>query len=166
MMNIILIGHKSAGKTTVGTQLAKELRLTFVDSDALLMQPHHPKQTTANFYQQVGETEFRKLESQIIQSLNLLDTIIAIGGGALQNKVNARHLKQLGQLIYLYTPFTILTTRNKPREQQGILANTVNPHEQYQMRDKIYRSYADKTINCENKSVEDIIKEIIDYDSR
>ncbi|OGT29696.1 MAG: hypothetical protein A3E87_08565 [Gammaproteobacteria bacterium RIFCSPHIGHO2_12_FULL_35_23] len=160
MQNIILIGHKSSGKTTIGLTLANNLEFDFVDTDTLILNTYCPGKTIAAFYQEIGEKRFRQLENNIIQSLPKTHTVIATGGGTLTIASNAKYLKKLGQIIYLYLPISILTERNQYREQQGILATLLDPQVHYESRDKLYRQYADFIIECKHKTVVEIINEM------
>ena len=68
-----------AGKSTIGRQLARELKLNFIDTDREI-----EKRSGADInwiFDLEGETGFRKRETEVIKELtNKRDLIMAIGG--------------------------------------------------------------------------------------
>ena len=80
MALIVLVGPMGAGKTTVGTLLAKKLRLPFKDSDAEI-----EARTGADIpwiFDVEGEQGFRDRETQVLKDLLAMpEGIIATGGG-------------------------------------------------------------------------------------
>ncbi len=150
-MNLILIGNKSAGKSSVGQALSKMLQCPLLDTDQLLCQ-QQSVDSCADLFINVGEKKFRQLESKLIQNLQTKNSIIVTGGGSLLDKENAKHLKKLGQLVYLQVDFDTLQQRNKKRDQHGILSIDNCKKSQFVQRDEIFHQYADRVINCNNKT--------------
>ena len=77
----------SGRESTLGKALAAELNWRFVDADALLAERHGL--AVRELFRQVGETRFRQLEAELIGELaadNAADTILALGGGAADNR--------------------------------------------------------------------------------
>ncbi|MBS0649123.1 MAG: AAA family ATPase [Verrucomicrobia bacterium] len=95
MSNIILIGFKSSGKTTLGKKIAEKTGRHFIDTDELVS-----KNCRALYLQ--GPEAFREIEKEVIRALaDFQNTVIATGGGAIIDPENAMALKNLGKLIYL-----------------------------------------------------------------
>ena len=67
MERIILIGFMGAGKTTLGKELANQLNLPFLDSDALIEE--RTASTVSSIFLNYGELHFRQLEKEIIEQL-------------------------------------------------------------------------------------------------
>lgn len=166
-MNIILIGFKHAGKTSVGHQLAKKMNRLFIDTDPLIEQHYHATEyallTTHDIYQHRGSSYFRALEKKIIMALvPTKKCIIATGGGSLLDPNNVIHLKKQGKLIYLSALFTTILKRLKVKpaflEEQPFEENLKTVYEQ---RIKNYKNAADMEILTDNKSIADISEEIL-----
>lgn len=99
-MNIILIGFRGTGKTTIGRILAQRLRREFVDADEYL--ERKTGKLIKDIFAEGGEVLFRDIEMQVIAELCLLDDrVIATGGGAVLREENIRRLRKNGILIYL-----------------------------------------------------------------
>src|SRR5215216_6455311 len=86
-MNIVLIGYRGSGKSSIGRILAARTGRPFVDTDELI--------TTAagmsikEIFAREGEPGFRAREALAIQQACEKDNqIIAAGGGAILNPAN------------------------------------------------------------------------------
>lgn len=100
MKNIVLIGMMGSGKTTVGTLLAKRLKKTLVDTDALL--ERQTGMTIPEIFAQQGEDYFRSLEMGVAQALALReDLIIACGGGLPTQEGAIAALAETGTVVWL-----------------------------------------------------------------
>ncbi len=116
MKNIILIGMKGCGKTTVGRVLARKLSMRFVDLDHELSVIHEKdtgkRCSCRKIFQSIGETEFRILETKALKSVNGLQHIVlSCGGGAPLCEINQQILTSLGTVIFLDTDEDILLDR-------------------------------------------------------
>ena len=74
-MNISLIGMPGAGKSTVGVVLAKQMGMQFIDTDILIQIREHA--TLEQILQQQGYLALRAIEGQIIQQLDVQNSVIA-----------------------------------------------------------------------------------------
>ncbi len=93
--NIILTGFMGVGKTSVGTQLARDLGFTFVDIDKLIEADQ--KLTITAIFSKFGEPFFRDIESQIIEQVMMGEgQVVSTGGGAVIRDVNREAFKQGG----------------------------------------------------------------------
>jgi shikimate kinase len=167
-MNIILYGYKSSGKTTIGKLLADKTYRQFVDIDRIiedLYQQEIGKFLPMHKIYELDSEKFRLLEKQAVSSLKNSDnTVIATGGGTVLNLGNSRILKKLGKLIYLKAPKEII----KQRMLSGRLPAFLDKNDpegsfekMYLEREKIYTSIADVVIETDNKTNDEIIREIV-----
>jgi shikimate kinase len=168
-MNIVLIGFKNCGKTSIGQWISKKTRTTFIDTDHIMEQRYKEKEktllTTREIYQNKGEEYFRDLEKMIIANLdNIHNSVIATGGGSVLDKDNVTYLKKRGKLIYLYTSLETLLLRLQSQPIPAFL-DTKQPEKNfkdiYNQRKNLYKKTADIEISTENKSIADISEEII-----
>lgn len=110
-MNIFLIGIMGAGKTTVGKELGKEMKMDFIDVDRYI---ERKNKTTINEMFKNGEDYFREKEAEVISELcNLDNKIISCGGGIIKREENIKNIRENGFVIYLDRPIdNILETIN------------------------------------------------------
>lgn len=104
-MNWILFGFKGAGKTYFGRRLG----LPFIDTDEQIERKEG--MSPRNICLQKGEDYFRELEKEVISSLTLSQTVIAVGGGTVLNSQNLNHLQRLGKMLYLKCPKEVVKKR-------------------------------------------------------
>jgi len=100
--NIYLIGFSGSGKSTIGGMLARRLKLPFYDTDVVIEK--EARRTIAGIFKEFGEPVFRSLESRMIRRFikgQYPQGIVALGGGAFQNKVSRDDLLESGLVIYL-----------------------------------------------------------------
>lgn len=99
---IFLVGPMGAGKTTIGTALARTLDLTFLDSDREIEQ--RSGVDIATIFDFEGEAGFRRRERSMLDELTARDDIVlATGGGAVTDPDNRHHLSTRGTVIHLDT---------------------------------------------------------------
>jgi len=109
-MHIFLYGPSGSGKSTVGKLLAEILNLPWLDLDTEIERDYG--QTIPTFMAEKGEKAFRDAETNILQNcLNGADKIVALGGGALLRDENRTLVETYGQVIFLETDLSILSTR-------------------------------------------------------
>lgn len=121
-MHIFLYGSSGSGKSTVGKQLAENLKLPFVDLDRLI--ESNACMTIPQIMETRGETAFRDLESAALKNLvGENDSVIALGGGALLREENRSISEKKGQVILLAASQPILLERLKSDpEKRPLLA--------------------------------------------
>ena len=161
--SLFLTGPMGAGKSTIGRQLARQLRLEFHDSD------HEIEQRTGVdiplIFEIEGEAGFRKREKAVIEELTRLSGIVlATGGGAILDPENRKHLSERGQVIYLHTSVSQQLKRTA-RDRNRPLLQTEDPRQRLvdlmHVREPLYREIADIVINTDGKHVRDVVREIL-----
>ena len=145
-MNLVLIGYRAAGKTTVGRRLSASLQKAFVDTDNLIEE----RQGThiGEIVKIHGWDYFRAIERKVISEISDHDDlIIAAGGGAVLEHENLKALRRNGFIIWLKADIQVLLKRmaKDPRTVTGrpsltgkgaleelkeVLAHRVNFYEQ------------------------------------
>ena len=116
--NIVLSGMSLAGKTTLGTLLAKKLDRVLEDTDQMIIRKE--QRPITEIFATDGEKYFRDLETEMARTLApQTGLVIATGGGAILRQENVDALKKNGCIIFLDRPFNqILPADDRP------LANT------------------------------------------
>ena len=162
--NIFLIGPMGAGKTTIGRQLARRLGMEFYDSDRVI-----EERTGADIpliFEKEGEAGFRKRETDIIDELSQLDSIIlATGGGAVLADINRQHLQNRGKVFYLSSNLKSLLERTHKDKNRPLLHGEESAEviltRMLEQRDPLYRESADHIIDTSSNSIRRVIQAII-----
>ena len=103
-MNIVIIGPKGAGKSTIGHALAQTLQLPIADTDATIEKLHGKGTTFREIHAEIGEDAFRQLERQAVQQCTTPDWhLIITGGGTFMDPDSRRHLRANGAVILYLT---------------------------------------------------------------
>ena len=159
--NIILTGFMGAGKTSVGTRLAKDLGYTFIDTDTLIEADQHMDITS--IFTKLGEPYFRDVEARIIrQVLEGENQVVSTGGGAVIRNENRAAFKKSGFVICLAARPEIIFERIKHETHRPMLQTPdpkVKIKELLENREKFYRQ-ADLIIDTSEQSVDDAVEEI------
>jgi len=109
-MNIVLIGYRGVGKSSVGKKLAFRLQRRFVDTDILLEE--HQQALVSEIVKSHGWEHFRKMEKGIIKELAGQDhLVIAAGGGAVLDPENVSAFKKNGMIVWLTADGQVLQKR-------------------------------------------------------
>ena len=162
MKNIVLVGMPGAGKSTIGVVLAKVAGGAFVDTD-LLIQQQEGKLLQA-IVDEIGCDNFITLESKFLANFSVQNfSVIATGGSAVYTEVAMNNLRKIGKIIYLQLPYSEIEKRIHNITTRGLaMAKGKTLLDLYNERLPLYQKYADITINCQNKTIENIALEILD----
>lgn len=126
--NIILTGFMGTGKTVVGKILARRLGRRFLDTDA------HVERlsglTVPEIFARHGESYFRDLESEVIESLPRYPAgslVVATGGGAVLRENNRQILRRAGAVVLLAASPAEILSRVGEGAGRPLLAETPAP---------------------------------------
>ncbi len=145
-----MVGMMGAGKTAIGTALAKRLHVPFLDSDAEIVKA--ADRSIAEIFERDGEAFFRDRESEVIA--RLLDgppCILSTGGGAFLREDNRAMISEKGAALWLRAELELLWQRVKHKTTRPLL-HTPDPRatlaEIQQARDPLYAK-ADIIVDAE-----------------
>lgn len=124
-MNIVLVGYRCSGKTTVGKLLARALKREFLDTDRLI---EGKTGLPINLYvSQKGWRDFRAVEKEVVSDVaSRNDLIIATGGGVVIDPENVRDLKRNGWVVWLDTGAPVIRERMKIAQKSGEFRPTLS----------------------------------------
>ncbi len=163
MQNIILIGPMGSGKTTVGKQLAKRLRLDFVDSDHMIEERCGVSIST--IFDIEGEDGFRKRETKMLTELcDRAGVVLATGGGAITTEEN-RILLRKGYVIYLKTSIETQIARTQKNQNRPLLENVDAQAKLSQLMEErgvLYEQEADLVVISGDRVVSKVVDEIVE----
>jgi len=110
-MTTFLIGFMGSGKTTIGKKLAAKLGFGFIDLDAAIEEIEG--MYIRDIIETKGESYFRKVESDTLRRLDLVDKVISTGGGTPCFFDNMTWMKSKGRVVYIELDEAALFSRLK-----------------------------------------------------
>ena len=158
----ILIGPPGAGKTTVGTELAARLGVSFTDTDTSIEAT--AGKPVSDIFIDDGELAFRELErTAVAAALGEQDGIVGLGGGAVLDPGTRERLAGR-PVVYLSASFSELAKRVGLDRPRPLLS--MNPRAQLKtlldQRLPIYAGLAWLTVDTDGRAPEDIAGQIAD----
>ena len=159
--NLVFLGMMGAGKTSVGSLVAKELKLDFIDIDKEI--ENEIGESIKKIFEKKGEVYFRNLEEKI--TLNLLKDkkkILSLGGGAFLNSNIRKEISENCLSFWLNWKSSTIIKRIYKNNRRPLAFNSSKNdlRKLIGKRSKIY-SEANYKINCESLSKSMIVKKII-----
>ena len=157
-----------AGKTTVGSLLARRLNFQFLDADQVL--EARTGASVATIFEVEGEKAFRAREEQLIDELTQLPKVVlATGGGVVGSITSREHLKKRGIVVYLHaTAHTSFARVRKSRDRPLLLA--ANPLETllnlYQARHPLYLECATYVVESHRDRPGLVVQEVVSLIAR
>ena len=122
---VVLVGMMGAGKTAVGTALARALRVPFHDSDEEIVKA--AQRSVAEIFERDGEPFFRARESEVIERLlTCAPGVVSTGGGAFMSEANRAMIARLGVSVWLSADLDLLWNRVKGKTTRPLL-RTADP---------------------------------------
>lgn len=149
-----------SGKSTIGPLLAEKLSRAFLDTDeALQAAQKRPLQDIMNTD---GRAAFRRIEEEILLSLNLRNHVIATGGSAIYSERGIPHLKADGLAVFLDADLATLESRINNFSTRGLVKQPEQTFAQlFAERLPLYRKHADMTVNSAGLTPEEVCVNII-----
>jgi len=169
-MNVVLIGFRGSGKSTIGKAIAERLTREFIDCDSWIEK--HTGLTIKEIFEKHGESHFRTLESQAIGELSAMDgKVIATGGGAALKYQNMQVFKRNGGKIFFLevgpeTAYQRIQGDETTRSRRPALTDKdpfTEVKEQIELRRPYYLKGADVTVPTDGRSIDDIVTEILKH---
>lgn len=162
-MNIVLIGYRGTGKSTVGRLLAARLGRELVSTDAEIVA--RAKRTIPEIVAQEGWEYFRDLESAVCRDLAGRDQlVIDTGGGAILRPQNVQILKKSGMLFWLTASVATIAKRIGGDNQRPSLTGTKSFIDEIQdvlrEREPKYQAAADHVLQTDDQSSAQLVETI------
>ncbi len=163
-MNIVLIGYRGTGKSTVGRVLAGRLGRQLMSTDSEVVK--RAGQTIPEIVAKHGWEHFRDLESQVCRDLAArAGLVIDTGGGAILRPENVEALRKSGTLVWLTASVPTITRRIGGDTQRpsltGVKSFVEEIREVSQQRRPIYQAAAHHVVSTDERSIEQIVDDIL-----
>jgi shikimate kinase len=160
---VVMVGMMGAGKTAVGTAVARALSVPFRDSDEEIVKAAN--RSIAEIFERDGEGFFRARETEVLaRLLRGAPCILSTGGGAFLSEVNRNLIHEAGIAVWLRADLDLLWQRVRHKTTRPLL-RTANPRETlrqlYEARVPLY-SKADVTVDsAADLSIDDMAAKVI-----
>ena len=163
-MNLVLIGYRGTGKSTVARILATRLGWQTVSTDARIVE--RAQKSIPDIVAQHGWNHFRDLETEACSALKERDhLVIDTGGGIILRARNLDALKPNGLVFWLTATVSTIARRISQDTQRPSLTGGKTFIEEIQdvltERTPKYRAAADHVIATDHASPEDVASQIV-----
>ena len=167
-MNIILLGYMGSGKSAIGKLLAEMVSLKFIDLDDYIESKEGI--TVSEIFASKGEIYFRKIEHQYLKEVLGINenAVISLGGGTPCYSGNMEIIKKHNApSFYLKASIQTIHSRLQNETNKRPIVSELD-HEKLQefiakhlFERRYFYEQADKVISVDNKSLEEIVDEIL-----
>lgn len=124
---VVLVGMMGAGKTAVGTALARRLGVPFTDQDDEIEAAANA--SIAELFRDYGEAFFREKEGQVLaRLLKAPPGVLSTGGGAFLSAANRARIDAAGVAVWLDADLDLLWARVRHKKTRPLL-RTERPYE-------------------------------------
>ena len=168
-MNIILTGYMGCGKTEIGSRISQKLGMKYIDLDEYIEKREGCSIT--KIFEKKGDIYFRKIESKCLHQIIKEDSIIlSLGGGTPCYNENSKIFNSDNNIsFYLKYSRKNLSKRLFTIKKNRPLISNFNSEEKllefvskHLFERELYYSMAKNTINCDDQSIKEISKQIIE----
>jgi len=159
--NLVFLGMMGSGKSSIGSLVAKKLRLDFIDIDKEIEK--ELGLSVSKIFEIKGEDYFRRFEENItLKLLKINSTVVSLGGGAFVNKVIRKEVLKNHVSFWLNWNNEILLNRIKNSKKRPLAFNSTENEliDLIKKRSNIY-SKALYEIKCDKLSKSEIVKNVL-----
>lgn len=108
--NIVFLGLRGTGKTTLSREVASRLGAEMVDTDKLVQE--RAGESIAAIVSKSGWRAFRDLEEEVLrETCETTGRVVATGGGVVLREANRQRLRSCGAVFYLMVGIPLLVQR-------------------------------------------------------
>ena len=159
--NLVILGMMGSGKSSIGSLVAKKLKLNFIDIDEEIEKKYST--TIRKIFEKKSEEFFRKIEEKItLEKLKLNSTVISLGGGAFTNYNIRKEVLKNNLSFWLNWENSILLKRIKNSKKRPLATNATDNEliDLIEKRTNIY-SKAQYEIKCDSLTKNEIVNNIV-----
>ena len=157
----IIIGAPGAGKTSVGRRVAERLGVEFHDSDAAIEK--RAGKPVSDIFLSDGETEFRRLEREVIaESLKDIDGVLSVGGGAVLDP-DTREAFSHHTVVWLEVDLGNATKRVGMNSARPLLMGNVRGTMTTMLNERtpLYEEVATVTVETSGRPLKDVVDDVV-----
>jgi len=162
-MNLVLVGYRGTGKSSIARRLARMLGRPVVSLDSQIVQ--RTGKSIPDLVAERGWDHFRDLEEQICRQFGAQDgQILDCGGGVVERDANVAVLRDRGRVFWLKaTPASIVARIGRDSNRPSLTGGrsfTEEVSEVLHRRTPLYQAMAHEEIDTDGRSVANIAAEI------
>ncbi len=162
-MNLVLIGYRGTGKSTVAKLLAAQLGMEVVSLDQEIVR--HTGRSIPDIVAAHGWPHFRDLESEITARYAARDNIIIdAGGGVILRPQNVEHLRREGKLFWLRASVPVIVARIEGGSERPALTAgksfTEEVEDVLRERTPLYAAAAHHAVDTDARTAAEVAAEI------
>ena len=163
-MNIVLIGYRGTGKSSVARILSKELNFPVFNMDDKIVEK--ASMSIPQIVEKFGWDKFRDLESEIVEQVSNLDNyIIDTGGGVILRDKNVENLRKNSKVFWLTADIPTIVKRIKHGTHRPSLTDGKSFVDEIEevliQRKEKYKKAANYIIDTSKLSPSDVAKKIV-----
>ena len=159
--NLVFLGMMGSGKSSIGSLVAKKLRLDFIDVDKKIEK--ELGLPISKIFETKGEIYFREYEEKItLKILKINSIVVSLGGGAFTNKAIRKEVLKSHISFWLNWNNEILLNRIKNSKKRPLAINSTENEliDLIKIRSSIY-SKALYMIKCDKLSKKKIVDKVL-----
>lgn len=161
--NIILLGYRGTGKSTVASLLAAKLGTRVISIDDAIVKS--AGEGIPQIVEKFGWDYFRDLETrELKKACSEKDIVIDAGGGVVTRQANIDEMKKSGRCILLTASVETIASRISGDANRPSLTGKGSVEEIRQVlseRDPLYKAAADIVIATDGRTPESIAEEML-----
>lgn len=158
--NVILIGMPACGKSSIGVVLAKRTGRSFIDGDLVIQE--QTGRLLKELIEEYGDDEFRGIEDRVCAEIKAENAVIAPGGSVVYGERAMAHLREIGTIVYLKLPYTVIRSRLGSLKARGVtMKKGQTLRGLYDERIRLYERYADIVIEENGLSTRQTVEAVV-----
>ncbi len=162
-MNLVLIGYRGTGKSTIGRRLAGKLNRQVVSLDQEIVR--HAGRPIPEIVKEHGWPHFRDMEAEITKKFAAQDNlVIDCGGGVILRPDNVENLRSNGMLFWLRAAVPTIVARIEGGTQRPALTEgksfTEEVEEVLRERTPLYAAAAHHTVDTDGRRPDQLVADI------
>jgi len=165
-MNVVLIGYRGTGKSTVAQRLALRWGWDWCDSDVEI--ELRAGCSIAAIFADAGESAFRDLETAVLCDLvKRTRIVIAAGGGVVLRPENRQQLATVTAVVWLTARIDTIATRvaadpvTSARRPNLLAGGQDEIRQLLEQRTPLYRAAASLEVSTDDRTPDQVVDEIV-----
>lgn len=160
MRKIYLVGFMGCGKSAIGRRLSYYLKMPYYDMDHEIVRQQG--MTIPEIFERYGETRFREIETEFLQSFRNEACIIATGGGVAISEKNRKIMRHTGLVFFLDAKFDDIYMRIRNDKNRPIVQKSTEQEleQLYSNRRKFYREAGHIQVLTAGRTLRQIVEYI------
>jgi shikimate kinase len=157
-MNLVLLGYRGSGKSTIGKILARRLGMRYVGFDDEIVR--RAGMSIPEIVDKYSWDHFRRLESAVVHDFSSGDgQILDTGGGVILRKENTQKLRNSGKVFLLESEISDIADRIGSSQERPSLTGSKSfldeIEEVFKARQPLYQEASDFVVNTSKLNPEE-----------